>query len=238
MNLKLYQIDMDRDEHYAAYMGLDSMDKLGIALDPTIYDKVFDGEVDCTDLEDVFRTFNTDHPADYTGRSMSVSDVAEEDGRFFFCDSVGFKEIDFDPSQCRNMVSIATIRVILLEPGKNARVANIESSLESMQAVVGGSIEAVYPFDEPVAIVCNEEGKLMGLPLNRALRGDDGRVYDILAGTAFVCDCSGDNFGSLSDKQVLKYTEEFRHPERFIRYNGEIMAVPYHPKEPNKGDAR
>lgn len=107
MNLKLYQIDMERDEHYAAYMGLDSMKKLGIAIDPTIYDKVFDGTVDCTDLEDVFHKFNTDHPAGYTGMSMSVSDVAEVNGKFYFCDSIGFNEIDFDPSQCRNRQKIA-----------------------------------------------------------------------------------------------------------------------------------
>ena len=62
-----------------------------------LYDKVFDGEVDAGDLEDVYRIFNIDKPDGYTGRSLSVSDVVEvvksDDVRpcFYYCDSIGFK---------------------------------------------------------------------------------------------------------------------------------------------------
>ena len=62
------------------------------------------------------------------------------------------------------------IRVIMLRPGKRATVEVIDASLSGMQELVGGYIQAVYPFDDPVAIVCNEEGKLNGLEMNRALR--------------------------------------------------------------------
>ena len=82
------------------------------------------------------------------------------------------------------------MRVVLVEPGKAARVAEIDGSLEGMQKTVSGYIQAVYPFEETVCLVCNEEGKLQGLPLNRALRDEDNRIYDIVAGTFFVCDCS------------------------------------------------
>ena len=72
------------------------------------------------------------------------------------------------------------MKILLVEPGKVPRPAEIAPSLEAMQKVVGGSIEAVYPFDEPVALICNEEGKLLGLPLNRSLRHPDtGAIYDI-----------------------------------------------------------
>ena len=54
----------------------------------------------------------------------------------------------------------------------------IGEELEDLQHEVGGYIEAVYPFEDEVAIVCNEEGKLEGLDLNRSLRGDDGEIYD------------------------------------------------------------
>ena len=118
------------------------------------------------------------------------------------------------------------IRVVLLEPMKEARIAEIGSSLQSMQSVVGGLIEAVYPFEEQVCIVCNEEGKLQGLPLNRALRDSDGHIYDIIAGTAFICDCSGEDFGSLTDAQVAKYLALFKHPEAFVSVNGCIVAIP------------
>ena len=49
------------------------------------------------------------------------------------------------------------MRILLVEPGKVPRTAEIGDSLEAMQTVVGGSIQAVYPFEEPVALVCNEE---------------------------------------------------------------------------------
>ena len=118
------------------------------------------------------------------------------------------------------------IRVVLLEPQKEARIADIGSSLQSMQSVVGGLIEAVYPFEEQVCIVCNEEGKLQGLPLNRALRDSDDHIYDIIAGTAFLCDCSEEDFGSLTDEQAAKYLSLFKSPEAFVSINGCIIAVP------------
>ena len=71
------------------------------------------------------------------------------------------------------------MKVIVVEPQKTPVVREIDPGLESMQKIVGGSIEAVYPFEEPVALICNDEGKLLGLPLNRALRDDEGNVYDI-----------------------------------------------------------
>lgn len=118
------------------------------------------------------------------------------------------------------------IRVVLLEPQKEARVAEIGSSLQSMQSVVGGLIEAVYPFEEQVCIVCNEEGKLQGLPLNRALRDSDSHIYDVIAGTAFICDCSGEDFGSLTEDQTAKYLELFKNPEAFVSVSGCIIAIP------------
>ena len=64
------------------------------------------------------------------------------------------------------------MEVLLVEPGKEARIAEIGNDLKSLQAAVGGYIEATYPFDDPVALVCNDEGKIMQMPLNRALRGE------------------------------------------------------------------
>ncbi len=123
------------------------------------------------------------------------------------------------------------ISIVLCEPGKLAKEATIEASLESYQKIVGGYIEAYYPFEEPVCIVCNEEGKINGLPLNRAIYADPDRreMLDIIAGTFFVCDCSGENFSSLSPDQLRRYTEQFKYPERFFRIDGDIKAVPYIP---------
>ena len=73
------------------------------------------------------------------------------------------------------------MRVIVVEPKKKPEVREIGDSLESMQKIVGGSIEAIYPSEEPVALICNEEGKLLNLPLNRALRDEEGNIYGILS---------------------------------------------------------
>ena len=77
MKIKIYQIDMERDEHRIAMMGYeDTLARMnGDAIDSSLYDLVFDGEVEAKDLEAVYAKFNLDHPAGYTGRSMSVSDV-------------------------------------------------------------------------------------------------------------------------------------------------------------------
>ena len=109
------------------------------------------------------------------------------------------------------------MRILLVEPGRVPRPAEVGDSLEAMQTVVGGSIQAVYPFEEPVALVCNEEGKCLGLPLNRALRLDNGEIYDVIAGTFFLCAAppDSDRFASLTEEQITRYTERFRAIELF-----------------------
>lgn len=73
--------------------------------------------------------------------------------------------------------------VLMIAPGEKPRRAVLDDTLEAMQAAVGGSIQAVYPFEEPVALVCHEEGKLLGLPANRGLRDETGQLYDVVCGT-------------------------------------------------------
>lgn len=85
------------------------------------------------------------------------------------------------------------------------RVQEIPDTLDAMQAVVGGYIEEVTPFNEPVAIVCNEEGKLNGLPYNRPLVDRNGLPYDILCGTFFIAGVQGERFVSLTDEQLGRF---------------------------------
>lgn len=121
------------------------------------------------------------------------------------------------------------MQVIVVEPRKKPVVQDIGSGLESMQKIVGGPIEAVYPFDEPVALICNEEGKLLNLPLNRALRDDEGNVYDIISGTFFLCAAppDSDHFAGLTDQQVKTYMERFAMPEMFLNVGGDLFVLPY-----------
>ena len=103
------------------------------------------------------------------------------------------------------------MQVVLVEPGKAARITEIGEDLQDMQEIVGGLIQALYPWEDPAAIVCNDEGKIMGLPLNRVLED-----YDIITGTFFICGIQGENFSSLTEQQLQKYQQKFRCPEKFI----------------------
>ena len=117
------------------------------------------------------------------------------------------------------------MKVLMVEPGKSPYAAEIESGLKSLQAAVGGDIQAVYPYEDPVALICNEEGKLMGLPLNRALFDDDGHIYDIVSGNFLIVGLGEENFTDLSPDLMEKYGEQFKYPEKFARLAGEIIAV-------------
>ena len=121
------------------------------------------------------------------------------------------------------------MQVVVVEPKKKPMVQDIGSGLETMQKIVGGLIEAVYPFDEPVALICNEKGKLLNLPLNRALRDDEGNVYDIISGTFFVCAAppDSDHFTGLTDQEIKTYMERFSMPEMFLNVGGDLFVLPY-----------
>ena len=118
--------------------------------------------------------------------------------------------------------------ILKVEPGKAPERMKITDDLESMQKVVGGSIQAIYPFDEPLAMVCHEEAKLIGLPLNRALRGEDGKIYDIIAGTFFLCGAPPEKeiFASLTEDQMKRYEALFHTPEVFIQIEGTLVCIP------------
>ena len=116
-------------------------------------------------------------------------------------------------------------KIVLVEPNKTARIVEMNLTLENMQKTVGGLIQAVYPFEDEVALVCNDEGKIIGLPLNRGLTDEKGDIYDIVAGTFFICGLSEDNFAGLTDEQADLYLKKFLHPQKFIRINGKIIAM-------------
>lgn len=118
------------------------------------------------------------------------------------------------------------MNVLMVEPGKAPYETQIGNDLRSMQGAVGGYIQAVYPYEEPVALVCNEEGKLDGLPLNRALRDSDGDVYDIIAGNFFIAGLGESDFTDLSHELAERFAEQFRQPELFMRVDDKIVAAP------------
>ena len=103
------------------------------------------------------------------------------------------------------------MKILFVEPGKEAQPAEIQGDLKEMQAIVGGRIEALCPWNDPAVLICNDEGDLLKLPPNRVLED-----HDVILGNFFICGVEGDGFVSLSDEQMIKYQKKFRYPELFI----------------------
>lgn len=124
---------------------------------------------------------------------------------------------------------VYVMKVIVVEPMKPPAVREMEDTLPEMQAVVGGPIQAVYPFDEAIALICHEEGKLLGLPLNRVLYdAETGTVYDVIAGTFFLCSAppEEEHFGSLTEPQIAWLSRRFARPELFWKMGERLLVFP------------
>lgn len=131
------------------------------------------------------------------------------------------------------------MKVLRVEPYKPPYEKEIDSGLKSLQHEVGGWIQAVYPFEDPVALIVNEEGKLNGMDLCRALRDENGEVYDVIAGPFLIVGLGEENFTSLSDGLIDKYKEVFAQPEVFLQTNSGLLVMPYVMddfKSPGNGD--
>ncbi|MCD8008246.1 MAG: DUF3846 domain-containing protein, partial [Clostridiales bacterium] len=95
----------------------------------------------------------------------------------YVLDADNFTQVAFQTGEGREPAREGNkIDVLLVKPGEFPQPFQISTELEALQAAVGGDIQVVYPYDDPVGLVCNEEAKLTGLPLNRALRDEDGQM--------------------------------------------------------------
>ena len=137
--------------------------------------------------------------------------------------------INNEPPESEDKNMDDKISVLAVEPMKEPYVKEINPGLDSLQKEVGGLIQATYPYDDMVAIICNDEGKLNGLPLNRAIYNDDKEMTDIIAGTFLIVGLGEENFTSLSDGLQKKYANIFKNPEEFVRIGNEIVAIPVKP---------
>ena len=222
----IYQINMDRDSANVCFIGMESLEKIKgtKGVNAAAYDRVYDGKMDCISLENIYQKFNVDHPADYKGRSLSVSDVVEIresdtlNPGFYFVDSIGFKSISFDKSLCKEPVEAGSgkISVLLVEPNKYPKMVEIDDTLEAMQGVVGGDIEEYMPFEDEVAIVCHEEGKLIGLPPNRAIYAEPETVEL--------------TYSELADRFRNAESEGKKHLTGYIVFSQESFNKPYDEK--------
>ena len=111
------------------------------------------------------------------------------------------------------------MNVLVVEPGYlpyEKEILDSADHLEQMQAIVGGLIEPIYPYHEEVAIVCNEEGLINGLPFNRSVPGGYGGVF----GTFFICGLGEEDFCSLPPELMERFKKEFRNSEILLSFDG------------------
>ena len=106
------------------------------------------------------------------------------------------------------------MKVLRVRPKHYPEVIDIDCSLESLQKEVEGPIQAVYPWDDEVALICNEEGKLHDdcmEKLNRTLDGPYGIPIDIIVGTFLIVGLTEDDFGELF---AVIYRVQFRTADK------------------------
>lgn len=107
MKVRIYQIDFERDEKYICYRNLETvLKRCGGRIPAECYDMVFEYEALSDSLERLYFIFNEAHPKGYKARSLSMSDVVEvidpvNGSKFYFCDTIGFKEVSFDASKAK-----------------------------------------------------------------------------------------------------------------------------------------
>lgn len=108
------------------------------------------------------------------------------------------------------------MNVLVVEPGFYPYEKEV-NGLSEMQKLVGGPIQAIYPFQEAVALVCNEEGVNQQLEFNRMI---PERSYGGIFGTFFMCGLGEEDFISLTPEQVKTYTDRFKRAEMILAVNG------------------
>lgn len=213
MKIRIFQIDHDKDCNKLAFMNYDYAQAHG-GVDSSIYRQIYGGTVNCDSLESVFALCNSDQtPPGYLGESMSVSNVIEicdgKDKGFYFCDSVGFKPIDFDIDKTDHS---DMMKILVVENGKAPYEAEIRHDIHAMQSVVGGCIEPIYFEPKQDALVwCNDEFLLNNSEPNRFV-GDC-----LVHGTFYVSGNCQNEYGewdscSLTDGQIKKYSAMFETP--------------------------
>lgn len=135
------------------------------------------------------------------------------------------------------------MNVLVVEPGMAPYEKEVNGLME-MQATVGGLITVIYPYEEQVAIVSNDESILEGMPFNRSVEGGYGGIF----GTFFVCGLGEEDFCSLPPEQMERFKKKFHQAEILVGAKGNTPITlkvdprpatpPEQPKRPPKTPGR
>lgn len=124
--------------------------------------------------------------------------------------------------------AVEQMTVLMVEPGYAPYEKTIPNTLEAKQELVGGLITAIYPYEEMVAIVANDEGILLNMEFNRSVEGGYGGVF----GSFFVCGLTEDDFCSLPPDQMERFKKKFRKAEILLGVRGnDLITLKVEPKQ-------
>lgn len=126
--------------------------------------------------------------------------------------------------------AVEQMTVLMVEPGYAPYEKTIPNTLEAKQELVGGLITAIYPYEEMVAIVANDEGILLNMEFNRSVEGGYGGVF----GSFFVCGLTEDDFCSLPPDQMERFKKKFHKAEILLGVRGnDLITLKVEPKQKN-----
>lgn len=124
--------------------------------------------------------------------------------------------------------AVEQMTVLMVEPGYAPYEKTIPNTLEAKQELVGGLITAIYPYEEMVAIVANDEGILLDMEFNRSVEGSYGGVF----GSFFVCRLTEDDFCSLPPDQMERFKKKFHKAEILLGVRGnDLITLKVEPKQ-------
>ena len=123
------------------------------------------------------------------------------------------------------------MKILMVEPERHPKIAEIPHTLEAMQQTVGVYIEITYPWREPIALVCDEEGMLKQLPFNRLVAPQNA-----IFGTFFLCGIGEEDLTDLPEELADKYMRLLYDPQMLIRTNAGYAVLPIPAFDASEGD--
>ena len=240
MEVRVYQINANRDFMGFAFTPLSYQTNNGSnKVQSQFYDLVYEGTVSYEDFTQGYYTFENRGP--YAERRMYISDVIEvlssehmEPGFYYIDPGDEFIKVEFDPCETHKK---ETIRVVLVNPGEEARIVDIEATDASFEDLTGGIIGVRQYDDELTRMVYNRYGQEMGMTTSRLLFKGPNCV-DAVHGPFFICRAARESFESLPADQLQKVLAELRYPQSFHKAGQSITAKAFNPKHKNKAYER
>ena len=240
MEVRVYQINANRDFMGFAFAPLSKQTTNGEkTVQAQFYDCVYEGQISFEDFSLGYYTFEKRGP--YLLRHVYISDVIEviasedmEPGFYYVDPCNEYVRVEFDPDRAREKEEI---RVVLVYPGEEAKIVDIDATDASFEDLTGGIVGIREYGDEMTRMVYSRYGQEMGMTTNRLIFKGPNSV-EAVQGPFFVCSSRYSAYESLPVELQRKLMAELKYPQRFQKAANSIIAKPFVPKHKKKSYER